>query len=101
MKQKQSRHIISYFRQSNLTGTFRILIDNDAAAPNRGRRLLVRFQGRGSGGGAYVIRDVYLGQRRGNTLDVVNGSSTRVLAGGRTSFSVPESGLFSDALVYR
>nr|ALM04212.1 phenoloxidase [Botryllus schlosseri] len=87
--------------RSDLVGTFRVLIDNDAAAPPRGQRIIVRFQGRGSGGGAYVVRDAYLAQRRGNTLNVVSGTSERVLAGDRTEFAVPESGLYSDAMPYR
>ncbi|XP_039251998.2 uncharacterized protein LOC120329438 [Styela clava] len=86
---------VSEFVQSDLVGTFRVMIDNDVCWPASGN-LLIRFHGRGGGGGAYLIRDITLALRDGNTLNVVQGQSAKVTYKGQEAFSVPQEGLISD-----
>ena len=80
----------------------RVLIDDSALTLNRSRRISVRFQGRGTGNGQYIVSNATVALRRETSLNISRQSEVSVVTvGGQTKFDVPETGLVTDELTIR
>jgi len=80
----------------------RVLIDDESLQRNQTGRIVIRFQGRGSGNGAYSVSNATVTLRSGNSLNIVEGSDVSpLLVQGRGSFEVPQFGVVTDEVAVR
>ena len=80
----------------------RVLVDDDSLRLNNTGRISIRFQGRGSGNGAYRVTNAAVTLRNGTSLNIVPGSQVSSLSvQGQRSFEVPEFGAVTDEVSIR